>query len=124
NLMSSLLRPRSRLRSCIVTALRSHAQLAVAVRFGVNFYLAIPTLIFRRSRFISNRVLRANVVGYGAADGVNFVQRLRKESQSSRPFRHDLQRPFRMFRMLFFLQNPEGVHGRSALHLQPPYRLL
>src|SRR5260370_39833147 len=100
-----LLRPGSGFGSCVIPALRTHCEFTVVARTGVHFHLAIATLVFRRRRLISNRVLAANIVGHFTADGVNFVQRLGKESETASSLRHDLQGAFGVLRMLFLLQN-------------------
>src|SRR5271157_2095042 len=120
---SRLLRPGSGLGSGVITAFRADGEFAVAGRTGVHFHLPIAALVFRRRRFVSNGVLVANIVGHAAADGVNFVQRLGKESDPAGALRHELQRAFGAFRMLFLLQDANGVNGWSILCLQTPYRL-
>src|SRR6202041_1605026 len=91
---------------------------------SVDLHLPIAALALGITRFISNRVLRANVMGHCAADRVNFVQRLRKESNAAGSLRHNLQRALGVLRVLFFLQNANRVNRRSILSLQTPNRLL
>src|ERR1700686_2765705 len=110
-----LLCPRRRLSSRIIAALRADGKLTVAIRPRVDFHLAISALTFRCRRFVSNRVLGANIMGHGAADGVNFVQCLREEGDSASSIRDDLQRPFSMLRMLFLLQYTNRLNRRPIL---------
>src|SRR6266853_3048920 len=119
-----LLRPRSRLGSGIIAAFRADGEFAVAARSGIHFHLTIAALVFRRRRFVSNRILRADIVGHAAADGVNFVQRFREESKAASSLGHDLQGAFGMLRMLFAFEDANGVNGGPAVALQTPYRLL
>src|ERR1700694_1092894 len=119
-----LLRPRSRFGPGVIAALRPDGEFAVAARSGIHFHLTIAALVFRRRRFVSNGVLRSDIVRHTAADGVNFVQRFREESEAARSLRHDLQRTFGMLRMLFALQDANGVNRRSILALQTPHSLL
>src|SRR5713101_8390669 len=120
----ALLRPGGRLGTGVIAALSSDGQFAVVARTGVHFHLTIAPLGFRRRRFVSNRVLGADIVGHAAADGVNFVQRLGKESEAASSLGHDLQGPFGVLRMLFAFQDANGVNGGPAVALQTPYRLL
>src|SRR5216684_715393 len=119
-----LLRPRSRLGSGIITALRANCEFAVAARSGIHFHLTIAALVFRRRRFVSNGVLSADIVRHTAADGVNFVQRFGEESKAASSLGHDLQCAFGMFRMLFAFEDANGVNGGPAVALQTPHRLL
>src|ERR1700733_1978667 len=108
---------RRRLGSRVIPAPRAHAELARAVRMSVDLHLPIAALALGITRFISNRVLRANVVGHGSADRVNFVQSLREESDAARPFRNDLQRPLGVLWVFFLLQNANRINRRSILRL-------
>src|ERR1019366_4331618 len=121
---SRLLRPRSWLGSGVIAAFRADGELAVAARMGVNSHLPIAALVFRRRRFVSDGVLAANIVGHAAADGVNFVQGFGEESKAASSFGHDLQGMFRVLRVLFALQDADGVNGWSAVALQTLHSLL
>src|SRR5882762_2897394 len=121
---TSLLRPRGRLGSGVITAFRADGEFPVAARTRIHFHLTIAALVFRRRRFVSNGVLRADIVGHAAADRVNFVQRFGKESEAASPLGHDLQGAFGMLRVLFAFQDANGVNGWSAVGLQTPHGLL
>src|SRR5208282_6892982 len=111
------------LGSSVIAAFRADGEFA-AVRMGIHFHFTISALVFRRRRFVSNDVLGANVVGHRAADAVNFVQRFGEESEAASSLGHDLQSTFSVLRVLFLLQDANGVNRWSAVHLQTPYRLL
>src|ERR1039458_9644669 len=119
-----LLRSGGGLGSSVIPAFRSDGEFTVAPRTSIHFHLTIATLVFRRRRLISNGVLAANIASHFTADGVHFVQRLGKESEAAGSLRHDLQGAFGVLRVLFLLQDANGVNGWSAVALQTPHRLL
>src|ERR1035437_8460957 len=119
-----LLRSGGGLGSSVIPAFRSDGEFTVAPRTSIHFHLTIATLVFRRCRLISNGVLAANIASHFTADGVHFVQRLGKESEAAGSLRHDLQGAFGVLRVLFLLQDANGVNGGSAVALQTPHRLL
>src|SRR4030081_3651580 len=80
---TSLLRPRGRLGSGVITAFRADGEFSVAARTGIDFHLTIAALVFRCCRFVSNGVLSADIMGHAAADGVNFIQRFGKEREAA-----------------------------------------
>src|ERR1035437_9715440 len=121
---SRLLCPSRGLASGVIAALRADREFAVAVRTRVHFHLTVAALVFRRRRFVSNGVLAANIVGHGTADGVNCIQRFGEESEAARSLGHDLQGTSGVLRVLFLLQDANGVNRWSAVALQTPYRLL
>src|ERR1035437_6641279 len=119
-----LLRSGGGLGSSVIPAFRSDGEFTVAPRTSIHFHLPIATLVFRRRRLISNGVLAANIASHFTADGVHFVQRLGKESEAAGSLRHDLQGAFGVLRVLFLLQDANGVNGGSAVALQTPHPLL
>src|ERR1700686_4649290 len=64
---SPLLCSRGWLGSGVITAFRPDSEFAVAARTGIHFHLTIAALVFRRRRFVSNRILGTNIVGHAAA---------------------------------------------------------
>src|ERR1035438_6802868 len=121
---TTLLRARTGLRAGIVTALGSNRQLFVISGPGVHLHLAVSTLFARRRRFVSDRVLAPDVVGYAPADGIHFVQRFRQDRDAARSLAHHLQGVAGVAHVLFAFQNPDGIYGWPILGLETPYSLL
>src|SRR5208337_1264625 len=121
---SPLLPSRNGLAPSVISAFRADGEFAVAMGTGIHLHLTVATLVLRRRRFVSNGVLGANIVSHGTADGINFVQRLREESEAAGSLRHDLQSASGVLRVLFLLQYADGVDGGSAVDLQTPHCLL
>jgi len=67
----------------VVAALGADGHFAVAFWRGHRLSIAGSRLIFRRGWLVSNGVLGTNIVGHGAADGIDFVEGLGKERDAA-----------------------------------------
>src|SRR6266853_4998372 len=108
----------------MITALRAHDELPVAMRTRADLHLPVSALTLGSCRFVADCVLGANVVGHSAADRVNFVQRVGEERYATRSLRHDLQCAFGVPWVLVFFQYANGVNGWSIFGLKAPHGLL
>src|ERR1700751_5460352 len=68
----------------IISALGSHHQFAMPFGLGVDSDLAKSTGTLGSGGFVTDRVLIADIVGDGFADGIHFIECLRKEGDSAR----------------------------------------
>src|SRR5215472_969274 len=90
----------------------------MAFGFGINADLAEASRILRIGRFVTDGVLIPYVVGDRAADGVDFVERLRKERDASGTLRNDLEGTPGALGMLLVAEDADGVHLRPVLLLK------
>src|ERR1700722_1758839 len=112
----SLLAPGSRrLPPRVIPTLGANHQFAVPFGPGLDANLpeaAVPPGI---GRLKPNRVLTPDIVRDGSADGVHFIQRLRKKCDPARALRHNLQRTLGALGMFFISQNANRIHRRPVL---------
>src|SRR5208283_1971932 len=115
---------RGRLRPRVVAALGAHHHLAVSLGLGLHSHHAETARSPRIGGLVADRVLMADVVGYGLADLIHFIQRFRKERDSTGALGNDLERAPGPLGMFFLAQDSDGIHLRTVFFLQVFHRLL
>ncbi len=109
---------RCRLSARVVAAFGAHDEFAVALGLGFDANLTELSSLFGVCRFVTDRVLVADVIGDCPADGIHFIESLREKSDAAGTLGEHLQSFFRVLGMLFITQNPDRIHGWPALFLQ------
>src|SRR5437899_5941992 len=107
---------RSPLLARVVPAPGADGELAISVGSGIHMDAPVTARTLRIGGLVANRVLIANVMGYGSADGIYFIQSFGEERNPSGPLGHGLQSP--MCAPLFFIsKQANGVYGGPVLLL-------
>ena len=89
---------------------------------GIHVDGPVTARTLRIGGFVANRILIADVMGYGSADGIYFIQSSGEERNASGPLGHGLQSPM-CAPLFFFSKQTDGVNGGTVLFLQPPHCL-